>query len=481
MTRAFRKPTQPARQPHDYQRRAVEWLLGHCGAALFLSPGLGKTSIVLRALLTLKDSKIGKRALVLAPLRVAHEVWPREAEEWAGTEWERLRELRCVFLHGKDKDKLIQQDAEVFVVNYDGLEWLFSDMKRFRALGIDTLVADESSYLKHTRTKRFKLLKPMLNTFARRWILTGSPISNGFLDIFGQIFVIDSGAALSPYITHFRQEFFSPVDRFGWEWRLKPGADKLIEARIAPYVMRLEAEDYVKMPAVVENVVRVELPPAARKVYDKLEEELFAELEGGRAVTALGAGAAAVKCSQAANGSVYADREGATTEREVVKLHDAKTDAVEELLAENDAPALCIYEYAHDLSKLRERFGKDVPNIGGGTSLKETARLVDEWNAGRVPLLLCQPAAMSHGINMQKSPVAPHIIFHSLIYDYERADQLIRRVRRQGSRHAEVWVHYVVARNTIDEAKLRALRKKEKTQKDFLAALREYAKNFASP
>src|ERR1035438_6714833 len=135
MTRILRQPVASVRQPHDYQRRAVEWLLGHGGAGLFLSPGLGKTSIVMRALLALKDAKVGRRTLVLAPLRVAHEVWPHEATEWAGTEWDRINELRCVFLHGKDKDKLIQKDSEILVCNYDGLEWLLSNMKRFRALG----------------------------------------------------------------------------------------------------------------------------------------------------------------------------------------------------------------------------------------------------------------------------------------------------------------------------------------------------------
>jgi len=464
------------RKPHSYQKRAVEFLLARGAAALFLSPGLGKTSIVLRALLALKDAGVGGRALVLAPLRVANEVWPTEAAEWAGAEWARIADLRVVFLHGPKKDKLIQQDADIYVINYDGLPWLFSDMKRFRALELDTLVVDELSYLKHTRTRRFRTLKPVLRTFARRWGLTGSPISNGFLDLFGQMYVLDQGVALGQYITHYRQMYFTPFGYMGYEWRLQEGADKLIEAKIKPYVLRLAAEDYIKMPAVVENIVRIEVPAKARKVYDALEEEMFAQLANDEVVTALGAGGAAIKCSQAANGGVYADLQTPGAARTMVTLHDAKTDAVEELVEElNGAPALVVYEYEHDLARLQARF-KGAPNIGGGVALTECARLVVEWNAGRLDLLLCQPAAMSHGINMQKVPNEPHIIFHSLIYDFEKYDQLIRRVRRQGCAHAAVYVHLVVARNTVDEAKLRALRSKDKTQQGFLDALRAHAR-----
>jgi SNF2 family DNA or RNA helicase len=458
----------------------VEWLAGHGGAFVLLRPGKGKTAIVLRAVLALKDAGMRPRALVVAPLRVATQVWPDEPGEWAGSEWARLSGLKIRVLHGPKKDWEAEQDADIYVINPDGLKWLFEDGQyaRFQRMRLDTLVWDESTKIKHTRTKRFKLLKPTLKTFTRRWPLTGSPIPRSYLDFFGQLYVVDLGRALGQYITHYRMEYFTPRDRFGWEWDLKPGSEQRIQAAIAPYVFQLtEAEERAgaKEPELVENVVRVELPAKARKLYDEMEEELIVEL-GRKTVVAVSSGVAAMKCGQIANGGLYHDREpGVKAARAWSDLHEAKLEAVEEIVDElQGRPAMVVYEFEHDLARLRGLYPK-APWIGGGVSAGESARILAAWNRSEYPVLLVQPQTVSHGINAQYGD-AQDIIWHSLIYDYEIFDQLIKRLLRQGSRHTKIYNHLIVARGTVDEAKLRSLRRKERAQAGFLAAMKEYAR-----
>lgn len=441
---------------------------------------------MLRACLALKKAKVLRRALVVAPLRVVYEVWPKEAEAWAGSEWNALRELRMEILHGEKKEYALNRDADLYVINFEGLKWLCSEgYRRLLQLGADTLVVDESGYLKHTRTQRFKLLKPVLGRFARRWILTGSPNPNGYLDLFGQIYIVDLGRALGKYITHYRFNYFTPLDRNGWMWAIKSGADKQIQEAIKPYVMRLDADDYLEMPEIVPNVIRVDLPPAARKVYDELEENMITELEDGRAVTAVSAGALTIKCAQVANGGLFHQPE---TYEEVVgprtwaNLHTVKIQALEELLEElQGAPVMIAYDFEHDLERLekalarREDFYRNYAVLGGGVSVKNAKAIIEQWNQDKLGALLVQPKTVAHGLNLQYGS-ANQIIWHSLTYNLEDYDQLIRRLRRQGSRQKTIFVHHLVARYTVDEAKLRALRAKDRTQAAFLAALKDYAR-----
>lgn len=492
----LRGSTTTVRKPHGYQKRGVEHLLKNGSAALFADPGCGKTSIVLRAALALKDAKISNRVLVVAPLRVAKNVWPNEPKEWAGSEWERLAALRMRVLHGKDKDFQQRQAADVYVVNFDGLKWLFrDDYKHFKRMRIDTLVIDESTKVKHTRTLRFKLLKKVLKTFSRRWILTGSPNPNGYMDLFGQIFVVDMGYALGRFITHFRQQYFSPLDAMGWNWALKPGAERAIQKAVAPYVFRLDADDYLELPEIVDNVIRVDLPKEARRVYDELEEEMITLIEG-HTITAANVGAAHTKCAQVANGGLYTQdnyeelessqyvgkvrvrkfSSQLSTKREWVNLHNEKIDAAMEIVEElQGSPCMLVYDFKHDLERIQSamfrHFERVMPTLANP---KETDKIIDDWNADKIPVLPVHPQTVSHGLNMQKGS-ATHIIWHSLTWNFEDYDQLIRRLRRQGSRHKRIFVHHIVARDTVDEAKLRALKSKNRTQAGFLAALKKYA------
>lgn len=460
--------------PHSYQKRATRFLIEHGGAGLFLDPGLGKTSISLAAVKILKKEGFIKRTLVIAPLRVCYSVWPKEI-----LKWDNFKDLKIVILHGKDKLEKLDEDADIFIINPEGLAWL-TQTNRMARLNCDTLIVDESSKFKKTSTKRFKQLKPFLPKFKRRWILTGSPAPNGLMDLFGQIYILDLGKSLSPYITHFRQNYFIPTGYGGYEWKLKPGAEKAINEVINPLVLRLDAKDYLELPDIVANNIVVTLPPDARKVYDDIEDDLITEFDGGRTVTAATAASASMKCRQIASGGLYYNDLNIDDENSLMRLwhhiHDEKTDVVEDLVEEMQGrPLLIAYEFEHSLDRLLKRFGKDTPYIGGGVSGKKSLQIEAGWNAGRIPLLLGQWQSMAHGLNMQESEC--HTIgCYDLTWNYELYDQFIKRIARQGSRHRKVFVHHIVAEDTIDEAQVYAVKGKGKVQTNFLNALKEYVK-----
>lgn len=483
-------------KPHTYQKRAVKWLLEHAGAGLFLDPGLGKTSITLAALKLLKKQKLSGRSLVIAPLRVAYSVWPAEVEKWTDFK----DELSVEVLHGKAKEeRLWNTEANILTINPEGLEWLFGvtkvrgrngkvqvqiDKKRcaalFDDLEITDLVVDESTKFKHSSSLRFKILKQVLNFFRRRWILTGSPAPNGLMDLFAQVFLIDMGASLGQYITHYRQNYFTPVGYGGYTWVPKEGSEQAIYAKLKKLVLRLSAEDYLELPALVENTIRFDLPEKARDIYDALEDDMVASVADG-VVTALNAASAMTKCAQVANGGLYKQDDPLVAAKRRrgpdswVYIHDGKDTIVEDLVEEiGGHPVLIAYDFQHDLERLLKVFGKDTPYIGGGVSGTRSKAIEDAWNRGEIPVLLGHPASMGHGLNLQNA--GNHVIWYGLTYDFELYDQFIKRILRQGSKHKKVFVHHIVARDTVDEAKLFALRRKKRGQNALFDALRTYVR-----
>lgn len=474
-------------EPHAYMRKAVKFLLEHACAALFLDPGLGKTSITLAAITLLIRKKIINKVLIVAPLRVAGSTWPRELEKWTD-----FRGLRYVVLHGPKKDQLLQEDADIFIINFEGLEWLLNvtktknrkgktnvavDVKKFKKLGFDTLVVDELSKLKNTQTVRFKAIKLVLHTFARRWGLTGSPAANGLLDLFGQTYVIDMGNALGQYITHYRMEYFVP-NRDGFNWDLAEGSEQRIYKALSPLVLRMSAEDYLDLPQEIPNNIFVDLPLAARKVYDELEKDLIAAIENGEVVAANSA-VASGKCRQVASGGVYLSPDVTElikpkkSEREWALLHHEKTDALVDLVEElQGSPILVAYDFGHDLERIREKFNADVPFIGGGVSLKRSKELEQQWNAGKLPYLFAHPSSIAHGLNLQEA--GHHVAWYTLTWNYEDYDQFIKRVLRQGNTSERVFVHHFLARDTIDEyAVLPSLNRKRRGQNALFDGLKE--------
>lgn len=466
-------------RPHPYQRKAAKFLVDRAAAGLFLDPGLGKTSSTLAALSVLKEKGMFRKALILAPLRVARNVWPMEVKKW-----KEFSHLKVVVLHGPDKDALLEEEADIYVMNFEGLDWLLGATQKRNFLGklktiythenlkkIDPeiLVIDESSRTKNVNTARFKALKTALPKFQRRWILTGTPAPNGMLDLFGQVYAMDLGKSLGQFVTRYKMDYFVNLDRQGWKWAIKPGAEEEIYKKLRPYVLRLAAEDYLDLPQLLENNILVDLPTKARRVYDELEEEFLANLDDGTTVLAPSAAAVRIKAQQCCGGAIFDGRE----ERTWTKLHDEKTDALVDLVGElQGSPLLVAYAFTHERTRILEALGKDTPFLGPGVSPARESEIIRDWNAGKIPVLLGHPASMGHGLNLQGA--GNHVCWYGLTYDFELYDQFNRRVLRQGNTHKHVTVHHIVARSTVDEVILRALRRKEKSQGALLDALKDY-------
>lgn len=476
--------------PHSYQKRAIRFAIERMCAALFLDPGLGKTSITLGAFKILKDQGMVDRLYVIAPLRVAHCVWPNEAEKW-----EDFKHLKVAILHGPDKEKLLESEADIFVINPEGLEWLLGVEKikseytgkvsirvnpaRVKQLNAQRsmLVVDESTKFKNPASHRFRVLKELIPKFRRRYILTGTPAPNGLMDLFGQMYIVDEGRSLGKFITHYRRDFFDSTGFGGFVYTPKPDALERILEKIAPYTLRMRAEDYLELPQKIVTPIYVELPPEARKVYKEMERLMIAELQSGEVLTAVHAGAAAGKCRQVANGGIYRDdnmRQLAKIKSEEwIDLHEAKVDAVEELFSElNGAPLLVAYEFKHDLYRLQKRF-PHAEVIGGGVSAKRSKEIERAWNDGNIEMLLAHPAAVGHGLNLQEK--CQHVCWHSNTYDFELEDQFNKRVLRQGNKAPRVFIYKVIALNTVDEVIIPNLGEKDFTQSSFLDALKAYA------
>lgn len=459
--------------PRAYQKEGVKQVVANGAKGLFLIPGQGKTSIMLAAFSILKKKGFVKRALVIAPKKVATLVWPDEVAKWSN-----FAHLKMVVLHGKDKDALAREFADLYVINPEGLDWLIGS-GAFKKLKCDMLVIDESTRFRHPKSQRFKLLKSVLGTFSRRYILTGTPIPNEYEDLWGQVFILDGGNALGRYITHYRNRYFFPSGWGGYEFRLQQGGAEAIQEAIAPLIFHVP-ESEVDLPELVVTDVPVQLPPAALKVYREMEREMMTMLEKPTTtVIATTAATASLKCHQVANGGLYLH---AMTEEGILRkgtdrwrdLHDEKDSAVADLVDElHGRPALVLYGFEHDRQRLLKRF-PSVPTLAGGTSTKEARRIVDGWNAGTIPVLLAHPAAMGHGLNLQESGGA--VVWYSLPWDLDHYDQTTARIRRPGNPDPRTYVYHIVAKGTVDEAILIALKRKDKTQKALLEGLRTWVR-----
>ncbi len=443
-------------------QKAVEHLATRMSAGLALDPGLRKTSITLAAFCRLKEQKMVRRMLVIAPLRVCRTVWRQE-----GVKWTEFNHLRFSLLHGAKKLERLKEDADIYLINPEGVAWL-AKLYFGRSLPFDIVTIDELTKFKNHAAERSKALRPRLKGVARRWGLTGSLAPNGFMDVFGQQLMLDDGAALGKYITHYRDQYFQ-VDYNGFDYTLMPGAEKRIIARIAPYWLQMSADDYLELPPLVQDVRLLEMEPAARSAYSKMKKDMLAELPEG-VVTAANAAATYSKLSQMANGACYIT-DDLGTQRTVANLHDTKLDALEELVEElNGQPLLVAYEFNHDLERLRARFGAGLPHLGKGTTEKQEADYIARWNRNELPILACHPASAGHGLNLQEGNAA-HVCWFSPTWDLELYDQFIRRVRRSGNVAQRIFNHILAVRDTIDELKLTALSDKDTTQSRLLRGL----------
>lgn len=447
----------------SYQITGAKWLASRPSAALFWAPGLAKTSTVLAAFKDLKSRNLAKRMLILAPLRVCQGVWRQERDKWL-----EFNDLKIGFAHGELKAHVMRDKSlDIVLLNYDGLLWACSD--RVAMQNFDVVCFDELTRMKHSNTRRFKMMREFLPAFKFRWGLTGTPAPNGLMDLFGQVFMLDGGQRLGKYITHYRFSFFhkKPFDQ--WSWYPNDNAHPEITRRIANLANYIDEKDWNKMPALIRVPIRVDLPEAARKKYKAFEKDFIMKLEA-ETVTAANAAVLSGKLRQAASGAVY------TEDRKAGLVHEAKLDALEDLVEELAGdPVIIAVGFLHEVEAIRNRLGKingkEIPYLGGGVTSAQADKIISHWNLGWLPVLLVHPTSVAHGLNLQSG--GRNLAWYSLTWNSEERDQLIRRIYRQGQAK-KVFEYMLLAHGTIDYFMLKQLGEKDKVQSNLLQGLRDF-------
>jgi len=444
---------------HGYQHRAVDFVKSTSACALWVGMGLGKTAATLTAIADLLATFDAHRVLVIAPLRVALTTWPAELREWS-----HVSHLSACVLAGRPPRTrgglALTDTADLHIINRELVPWLVS---LFRDTGrpwpYDMVVIDEASSFKSHSAQRFKALRKVLPRVSRMVQLTGTPTSNGLLDLWAQIFLLDRGERLGRAYTKFQQSYFD-ADYMGFQLTPRPGAEDRIHASVSDIVLSMSAADYLNLPPVVVNDISVTLPDAARTIYSTLERDFLVEIED-ETVAAFSAAALAGKLLQAANGAVYTDDTGAWA-----GVHDAKLDALAEIVeSTGGAPLLVAYNFRSDATRIAKRFpqaevlGKDPAQI-------------DRWNRGEIPMLVTHPAAAGHGLNLQHG--GRHVVWFGLNWSLELYQQFNARLARQGQTE-RVILHRIIAENTIDRAVVGSVTAKGVTQAALLAAVKQDA------
>lgn len=453
-----------------YQVRAAEFVRRRKAAGLFLDMGLGKTVSTLTAISDLLDHHTIKRVLIVAPLRPAEGVWRQEAKKW-----QHLRHLTFKLLTGNERQRLmaLNSGAQIHIINPENLRWLInilrSKMKR-DGWPYDMLVVDESSMFKSAKAKRFGSLRHQVHRFERRVILTGTPAPKGLLDLWAQVFILDQGIRLGEQISRYRSRFFHPSGYMGYGYTADEGAEEKIMALVAPLILTMRAEDYLDLPPTIKQNIWVDLPPKARQIYNQMEEEMFLELENG-STEALSAATVSSKCWQIANGALFLeDSVGARTWQAV---HDAKLQALEEVVDGTGGNKLIAYFFKPDLARLKSMFPK-APCITGVKG-KAFERMQAEWNDGQHPIMLIHPQSGGHGLNLQYG--GNTIIFFSLLFAHEPYRQLCERVgaaRQVGGRFDHVMIKHILARDTVDEVMLATQQRRYTDERRIVGLLKEY-------
>ena len=425
-------------RPHEYQTYATEFILAHPVAAILLSMGLGKSVITLTALfdLCLDRFEIGK-TLIIAPLRVASETWPSEIQKW-----DHLKGLTYSVAVGTEAERkaALRQQVSLHIINRENVQWLVAQSGL--PFDYDMIVVDELSSFKSYQAKRFRSLMKVRPMVKRIVGLTGTPSANGLMDLWAEFRLLDLGKRLGRFITHYRDEFFTPDKRSGQQiftYKPKPGAEDEIYRRIADITISMKSTDYLHMPECVMNEVTVELTPTEQAVYTRMKQDLVVQLRDGE-IDAVNAAALSNKLCQMANGAVYGE------DHHAVAFHDRKLDALEDLLeAANGNPVLIAYWFRHDLERIRKRF--TVLEI-------QTCQDISDWNAGRIPVAVIHPASAGHGLNLQAG--GSTLIWFGLTWSLELYQQTNARLWRQGQKNTVV-IHHIITKGTIDEQIMKAL------------------------
>ncbi|HDA9681956.1 TPA: DEAD/DEAH box helicase [Listeria innocua] len=440
-------------KPHEYQSYATEFILSHPISAVFLEMGLGKSVITLSAIFDLcLDSFLVCKVLVIAPLRVARDTWPAEIKKW-----DHLKGLSYSVAVGTEKERIdaLKKQSTLYIINRENVDWLVH--KSGIPFHFDMVVIDELSSFKSYGAKRFKSLLKVRPSVKRIVGLTGTPSSNGLMDLWAEFRILDLGQRLGRYISHYRNTYFKPDKRNAqiiFSYKPLPGAEEEIYKQISDITISMKSTDYLKMPEYVSNEVFVTLSDKEWKVYSEFKEEMVANL-GDEEIDAVNAAVLSGKLLQMANGAVY------DSENKAHVIHDKKLDALEDLIeGANGKPVLVAYWYKHDLERIKDRF--PVRQI-------QSSKDIEDWNNSMIPIAVIHPASAGHGLNLQSG--GSTLIWFGLTWSLELYQQTNARLYRQGQRDTVI-VHHIITKNTIDEDVLLALTKKEKTQDALIDAVK---------
>lgn len=434
-----------------YQEYAIKKIIENPAISLMLDMGLGKTIITLSAIQELIYNRFEvQKVLIIAPLKVAQTTWLEENAKWK-------LNLKIIPVLGAEEKRLsaLKKTADIYVINRENVCWLINFYRK--NFPFDMIVIDESSSFKNPQAKRFKALKKIRPLIKRIVELTGTPAPNSLMDLWAQIFLLDSGARLGRTLGEYRRKYFTEGARNGYvvyNWLPIKNAAKIIYKKISDISVSMKSEDYLTLPPVINNFVKILLPEKIQDSYKKFEENLILSVEE-KMLEASSAGVLANKLLQFANGAVY-DDEGKVTE-----IHAEKLNALEEIVESVNQPMLIFYWFKHDLERLQKNF----PNA---IQLK-SAENISDWNAGKIKMLLAHPASAGHGLNLQFG--GNIIVWFSLTWSLEFYQQANKRLHRSGQ-DKPVIIHHLIAKNTIDETIIKVLSDKNSRQENLLAALK---------
>lgn len=452
--------------PHGYQTAIMDHIIQNRRSAVLAGMGLGKTVSTLTALQSLDLAEDIYPVLVVAPLRVARTTWPQEAAKW-----DHLKGLSVLPIVGSlaERNMVVTMDAQVYTINYENLEWLqeyWGERWPYR-----TVVADESTKLKSFRLrqggKRARALGRVAHTKIKRFIaLTGTPAPNGLQDLWGQAWFIDAGQRLGRTFTHFAERWFTRGDN-GFGLKPLPTAQTEIQNQLRDVCLSVEAKDWFDVSEPIVNNIFVDLPPAARKQYEDMEKDMFMQLDE-HDVEAFGAAARTIKCLQVANGAAYVGESNV----EWKELHDIKLQALESIVEEAaGAPVLVAYHFKSDLARLKKAFPQ-------GRSLDADPQTLSDWNAGQIPILFIHPASAGHGLNLQDG--GNILVYFAHWWNLEERMQVLERIgptrQKQAGYERPVFVHNIIARDTVDELVIERVQTKRAVQDILLDAMKRRGK-----
>lgn len=444
-------------QAHDYQKRATQLVIDIPRIGLFLDMGLGKTVITMTAIQELMFDRFEvSRVLVIAPKRVAEDTWTREHAKW-----DHLKDLRISKVLGNEQQRVraLKAEADIYVIGRDNVIWLTEYYQGLRkGWPFDMIVIDELSSFKNPQAKRFRALRKVIPLVKRVVGLTGTPSPNGMMDLWAEVYLLDQGERLGKTLGAYREKYFRPGARNGYvvyKWEPYRNAQKEIEDKISDICISMSAADYLKLPERIDNIIPVQLSPAEMQAYKTMESEQLLQIKD-EDIAALNAAAVMTKLLQIANGSVY------SVDGSIVRIHDAKLEALAEIIDTTDGPVLVFYSYKHDLAAIQGKI-KDARVLN-------TAQDIADWNAGTVQVLLAHPASVGYGLNLQEGGHV--IVWYGLTWSLELYQQANARLYRQGQ-EKPVIIHHLIAEGTVDEEVMQALQHKDTSQAALLAALKE--------